>query len=58
MPISKKLDSLGFKSVHPFSKEMFSQNAELLLERLVNTGSLVEMDERHLIGREIHIVEK
>ena len=58
MPICKKFDSLGFKNVNPFSKEMFSQNAGLLLERLVNTGSLVEMDERHMIGREIHIVEK
>jgi hypothetical protein len=57
MPISKKLESLGFKNVYPFSKEMFSQNVGLL-ERLVNTGSLVEMDERHMIGREIHIVEK
>ena len=58
MPISKKLEGLGFKNVNPFSKDMFSQRAGLLLERLVNTGSLVEMDERHMIGREIHIVEK
>jgi tRNA G10 N-methylase Trm11 len=57
MPINKKLESLGFKNVYPFSKDMFSESAGLL-ERLVNTGSLVEMDERHMIGREIHIVEK
>lgn len=58
MPISKKLESLGFKNVYPFSKDMFSQNVGLLLERVVNTHSLVEMDALHMIGREIHIVEK
>ena len=36
MPISKKLESLGFKNVYPFSKDMFSQSAGGL-ERLVNT---------------------
>jgi tRNA G10 N-methylase Trm11 len=58
MPISKKLESLGFKNVYPFSKDMFSQSVGLLLERVVNTHSLVEMDALHMIGREIHIVEK
>jgi tRNA G10 N-methylase Trm11 len=58
MPISKKLENLGFKNVYPFSKDMFSQNVGLLLERVVNTQSLVEMDALHMIGREIHIVEK
>ncbi len=58
MPISKKLERLGFKNVYPFSKDMFSQNVGLLLERVVNTHSLVEMDALHMIGREIHIVEK
>ena len=58
MPINKKLESLGFKNVYPFSKDMFSQNVSLLLERVINTHSLVEMDALHMIGREIHIVEK
>jgi tRNA G10 N-methylase Trm11 len=57
MPIGKKLESLGFKNIHSFSKKMFTQSAGGL-ERLINVSSLVEMDERHLIGREIHIVEK
>jgi tRNA G10 N-methylase Trm11 len=57
MPIIEKLVSLGFKKVYAFSKDMFSQSAGGL-ERLVNTDSLVEMDERHMIGREIHIAEK
>lgn len=57
MPITQKLDRLGFKRVYSFSKDVFSQSAGGL-ERLINTSSLIEMDERHMIGREIHIVEK
>jgi tRNA G10 N-methylase Trm11 len=57
MPIGVKLESLGFKRVYPFLKEMFLQSAGGL-DRVTNAASLVEMDERHMIGREIHIVEK
>jgi tRNA G10 N-methylase Trm11 len=57
MPIDEKLESLGFKIVYAFSKDMFGQSAGGL-EHLVNASSLVEMDERHMIGREIHIIEK
>ena len=57
MPIGGKLQSLGFKRVYPFLKEMFVQSAGGL-DRVTNTASLVEMDERHMIGREIHIIEK
>jgi tRNA G10 N-methylase Trm11 len=57
MPIWEKLEQLGFKVNYAFSKEMFSQSAGGL-ERLINTSSLVEMDERHMVGREIHILEK
>ena len=57
MPIGVKFDSLGFKRVYPFLREMFAQSAGGL-DRVTNAASLVEMDERHMIGREIHIVEK
>jgi tRNA G10 N-methylase Trm11 len=57
MPIGGKLESLGFKRVYPFLKEMFAQSAGGL-DRVTNSASLIEMDERHMIGREIHIVEK
>jgi hypothetical protein len=36
---------------------MFSQTAGGL-ERLVAAAFFVEMDERHMIGREIHVLEK
>jgi tRNA G10 N-methylase Trm11 len=57
MPIDAKLDELGFKRIYAFSKDMFSQSAGGL-DNLINAASLVEMDERHLIGREIHIIQK
>ncbi len=57
MPIGDTAERIGFKRVLPFSKGMFSQSLTGH-ERLVGAGSLVEMDERHKIGREIHILEK
>ncbi len=57
MPIDEKIDALGFKRIYAFSKDMFSQSAGGL-DNLINAASIVEMDERHLIGREIHIIQK
>jgi len=57
MPIAEKLEALGFRPVHHFTKDMFSKDVQELGE-LVDMSSLVEMDERHKIGREIHVYEK
>ena len=57
MPIGEKLESIGFKRVEPFSKDMFATDAKGT-EELMELHSLVEMDERHKIGREIHVYEK
>ncbi len=56
MPISDKLESVGFKRVYAFSGDMFSEKLDV--GRLVHSSSLIETDERHKIGREIHILEK
>jgi tRNA G10 N-methylase Trm11 len=56
MPIGDQLESVGFKRIYSFSIEMFSKNLDV--GRLTHSASLVEMDERHKIGREIHILEK
>ena len=56
MPIGDQLESVGFKRIYSFSTEMFSKNLDV--GRLTHSASLVEMDERHKIGREIHILEK
>ena len=57
MPIGEKLRSLGFRHVQPFSQEHFSKSTASR-EDLIGMSSLVEMDERHKIGREIHIYQK
>ena len=56
MPIDNQLECVGFKRIYAFSIDMFSKNLDV--GRLIHSGSLVEMDERHKIGREIHILEK
>jgi tRNA G10 N-methylase Trm11 len=56
MPISGEVERFGLKRVFPFDYEMFAANLDV--GRLVHATSLVEMDERHLIGREIHLLEK
>ena len=57
MPIGEKLENLGFRRIQPFSKDMFSEDA-IGLEELIDAPSLVEVDERHKICREIHIYQK
>jgi len=57
MPIDEKLREVGFKRIYPFTDDMFSAEAQEH-GRLMGLPSLVEMDERHKIGREIHILQK
>jgi len=56
MPIDDQLERVGFKRIYAFAIDMFSKNLDV--GRLTHCASLVEMDERHKIGREIHILEK
>jgi len=57
MPIGEKMEALGFRRVKAFTEDMFSKNI-LELNELVSLNSLVEMDDRHKIGREIHVYDK
>jgi tRNA G10 N-methylase Trm11 len=57
MPIAEKLENRGFMQVKPFSEDMFSHNARQH-EDLVNMRSLIEVDDNHKIGREIHVYQK
>lgn len=57
MPIDEKAESVGFQKVSPFKKEIFSEGTGDQ-ESLLKLGSLIEVDERHKIGREIHIFKK
>jgi tRNA G10 N-methylase Trm11 len=57
MPIEELIKAVGFKRIYAFTDEMFSPQAPEH-GKLMGTPSLVETDERHKIGREIHILEK
>jgi tRNA G10 N-methylase Trm11 len=57
MPIAEKAVQAGFSIVKPFVKEIF-QETLIVKDDLLGLDSLIEMDERHKIGREIHIFKK
>ena len=57
MGIEEKAVELGFERVHPFKKEFFAGDA-VVPENLVAMASLVDAEERHKIGREIHVFQK
>ena len=57
MPIDEKLVEIGFKRIYAFTDDVFSTEAPEH-GRLMGLPSLVEMDERHKFGREIHILQK
>jgi tRNA G10 N-methylase Trm11 len=57
MPIAEKATQVGFKCIKPFNPEIFSKTITNV-EALTVLESLVEVDNRHLIGREIHVFRK
>ena len=57
MTIDEKVKEIGFKRIYAFTDDMFSANAPDH-GRLMGLPSLVEMEERHKVGREIHIIQK
>jgi tRNA G10 N-methylase Trm11 len=57
MRVEEKAFEMGFERVYPFKKEFFACDA-VVPERLVGMASLVDAEERHKIGREIHVFQK
>jgi tRNA G10 N-methylase Trm11 len=57
MHIEEKAANVGFKKVAPFPKEVSAKD-DTAYENLRETTSLVDEEERHKIGREIHIFQK
>jgi hypothetical protein len=43
--------------VHPFKRELFAQDA-VVPENLMAMASFVDAEERHKVGREIHVFQK
>ena len=56
MHIGEKAASVGFKTVFPYRKEIFAEG--MTQHNLIEMASLVDAEERHKIGREIHIFQK
>ncbi len=57
MRIEEKAVELGFKLVYPFKRQKFS-GGTVVPEKLVDMVCLVDVEERHKIGRGIHIFQK
>jgi tRNA G10 N-methylase Trm11 len=57
MRLEGKTAEIGFERVYPFKKELLAKEA-VAPENLMGMVSLVDAEERHKIGREIHIFQK
>lgn len=57
MPIGEKAENTNFTRIKPFNPEFFDKSLANI-ETLTRLESLIEVDERHLIGREIHVFRK
>ena len=57
MGIEGKAAEIGFEQVYPFKRELFAENAAVP-ENLISMVSLIDAEERHKIGREIHVFQK
>jgi tRNA G10 N-methylase Trm11 len=57
MRIEEKAVNVGFKRVSPFPKEVVVRD-DTAHENLIEMTSLLDVEERHKIGREIHIFKK
>jgi tRNA G10 N-methylase Trm11 len=52
-----KAEEIGFKRVFQFESEHFTKEGEIA-NRLVGLASIVDVAERHKVGREIHVFQK
>ena len=57
MPVGEKALSAGFKQVFLFQEPVFAGDVEVK-ENMAKMASFVEAEERHKIGREIHVLQK
>jgi tRNA G10 N-methylase Trm11 len=57
MPIEKKAVGVGLKKLYPFQRKVFAEDSKAQ-ENLTAMASFVDAEERHKIGREIHVFRK
>lgn len=57
MNVDEKAKNIGFRRVFPFQRENFEKISSTK-EEILKINSLIDTNERHKIGREIHIFQK
>jgi tRNA G10 N-methylase Trm11 len=57
MGIDEKALEIGFEKVYPFHRGIFTEDA-VVSEKLMAMASFVDAEERHKVGREIHVFQK
>jgi tRNA G10 N-methylase Trm11 len=57
MGIEEKAVATGFAKVFPFKKDLFTEDT-VVPEKLMTMASFVDAEERHKIGRQIHIFRR
>jgi hypothetical protein len=57
MHIEEEAVLIGFERVYPFQKSVIA-SGEIARENLTKMASLVDVGEKHRIGREIHVFQK
>ena len=57
MGIERKAVEIGFEKVNPFKRERFAK-ATMVTEKLLAMASFVDVEERHKVGREIHVFQR
>jgi tRNA G10 N-methylase Trm11 len=57
MGVEEKALETGFEKVHPFGRGLFAKDS-VVAEELRAMASFVDVEERHKVGREIHVFQK
>jgi tRNA G10 N-methylase Trm11 len=57
MGIEEKALEIGFERVYPFKRGLFAEDT-VVPEKLMAMASFVDAEERHKVGREIHVFQK
>jgi tRNA G10 N-methylase Trm11 len=57
MGVEEKALAIGFERVYPFERGVFGEDA-VVSEKLMRMASFVDVEERHKVGREIHVFRK
>jgi tRNA G10 N-methylase Trm11 len=57
MGVEEKALEIGFERVYPFKRGLFAEDI-VVPEKLMAMASFVDAEERHKVGREIHVFQK